>query len=223
MNKNLPMLIVMLTYDDRTVKNAYEIFEQNKDAKSEYWGFKEAPLSLEEMKKLYAFMKACGKRTVLEVVEYTEQAGLNGAKMAVECGVDLLLGTKYYDSINNYCKQHNLKYMPYVGEISKRPSILSGSIDDIIAEAKEYLGKGVYGFDLLGYRYTGDAEELNQRFVSEIDAPVCIAGSVDSYQRLDEVKMTGTYFFTIGSAFFDNKFDGSFSEQIDKVIDYMEK
>lgn len=47
-------------------------------------------------------MKACGKRTVLEVVEYTEETGLNGAKMAVECRVDLLMGTKYYDSINNY-------------------------------------------------------------------------------------------------------------------------
>lgn len=113
--------------------------------------------------------------------------------------------------------------MPYVGKISKRPSIFSGSIYDIIAEAKEYLGKGVYGFDLLGYGYTGDAAELNQRFVSEIDAPVCIAGSVDSYQRLDEAKMTGTWSFTIGSAFFDNKFDGSCSEPIDKVIDYMEK
>ncbi|MBQ1904503.1 MAG: hypothetical protein II168_09085, partial [Ruminococcus sp.] len=67
-----PVLVVMLTCDDETVSNAYEIFDKCKDSKAEYWGFKEKPLPLEEMKKLYAYMKSCGKKTVLEVVAYTE-------------------------------------------------------------------------------------------------------------------------------------------------------
>ena len=56
----------------------------------------------------------------------------------------------------------------------------------MIRQAKEYLAKGVYGFDLLGYRYTGDAVSLNEEFVRAIDAPVCIAGSINDYQRLNE-------------------------------------
>ena len=44
-----PILIVMLTYNDETVKNAYEIFDKCKNCKAVYWGFKEEPLPLPEM------------------------------------------------------------------------------------------------------------------------------------------------------------------------------
>ncbi len=221
--KNKPELIVMLTHNDCTVQNAYEIFDQCKNSKAQFWGFKEKPLPLNQMKELYNYMKACGKTTFLEVVAYTEKEGLEGAKMAKECGCDILLGTMYSDSINNFCKDNNLKYMPFVGKISGRPSVLEGTIDEMIEEANKYLKKGVYGFDLLGYRYTGDCVALNKKFVSEVNAPICLAGSINSYKRLDEVKDTSPWTFTIGSAFFENKFDGTFSEQIDKVCDYMNK
>lgn len=39
-----PELIVMLTYNDVTVSNAYEIFEQCRNTKAVYWGFKEEGL-----------------------------------------------------------------------------------------------------------------------------------------------------------------------------------
>ena len=41
-----PELIVMLTHNDRTVENAYEIFDACKDAKAKYWGFKEVCIPL---------------------------------------------------------------------------------------------------------------------------------------------------------------------------------
>lgn len=216
-----PELIVMLTKDDHTVENAYEIFESCKNAKNKMWGFKEKPLSEDEMKRLFDYMKSCGKTTFLEVVEYTEKEGLEGAEIAAKCGCDILMGTVFFDSINEFCKERGMKYMPFVGDVTERPSILNGSIDSMIKEAKEYIEKGVYGFDLLGYRYTGDAYELNSRFVNEVKAPVCIAGSVDSYKRLDEIKEISPWTFTIGSAFFDNNFNGSFEEQINKVYDYI--
>lgn len=222
MGKN-PELIVMLTYDDITVKNAYEIFEQCKNSKAKYWGFKEEGIPLEQMKKLYAYMKKCGKITGLEVVAYTEKECLEGAKMALECNCDILMGTVFFDSINEFCKENNLKYMPFVGEVTERPSVLNGTLESMIAQAREYLNKGVYGIDLLGYRYTGDAVMLNKRFVSEVNAPVCLAGSVNSYQRLDEVKDAAPWSFTIGSAFFDKKFGSDFCEQINSVCTYMEK
>lgn len=216
-------LVVMLTHNDKTVNNAYEIFEQCKDSKAKFWGFKEEPLDIEEMKKLYRSMKNAGKTTVLEVVAYSEEEGLKGAKMAVECGCDILMGTMYYDSINEYCKEHNLKYMPFIGKVKERPSILEGEIDEMVNEANSYLNKGVYGFDLLGYRFVGDATKLNKEFVSKVNAPVCIAGSINSYERLDELKDSNPWAFTIGGAFFENKFDGNFAEQINKVCDYIQK
>lgn len=219
---NKPELIVMLTHHDHTVENAREIFAQCKDSMARYWGFKEEGLPLDQMKDLFAYMKACGKTTVLEVVAYTEQACLDGARMAAECGCDILMGTLFFDSVNEFCRAHGLKYMPFVGRITGRPSVLEGTMEEMVAEAKAYLQKGVCGFDLLGYRYTGDAVALNRAFTAQVDAPVCLAGSVNSYSRLDEVKEAAPWAFTIGGAFFENCFGGTFAEQIDKVCRYME-
>lgn len=220
---NSPKLIVMLTHNDHTIENAREIFESCKNTKAEFWGFKEKPLPISEMKSLFSEMKSYGKTTFLEVVEYDEESGLHGAKIAKECGCDILMGTVFFDSINQFCKENNMKYMPFVGQITNRPSILEGSIEDMISEAKEYLAKGVYGFDLLGYRYTGDPVKLNNAFVQAIEAPVCLAGSVDSYERLDEVIEANPWAFTVGSAFFDEKFGTDFHKQINNVCNYMEK
>lgn len=214
-------LIVMLTYNDRTVENACDIFEKCKDSKALYWGLKEIGLPQNEMKKLCAYMKKCAKTAVLEVVAYDEDDCLNGAKTAVECGFDILMGTVFYDSVNDYCRKHDLKYMPFVGKVHDRPSVLEGSAEEMIEQAKKCLEKGVYGIDLLAYRYTYDPDDLIQKFVTQIDAPVCIAGSIDSYACIDAVKSSGVWAFTVGSAFFDNRFEGSFAEQIDKVYDYI--
>lgn len=221
--KTEPMLIVMLTCNDLTVKNAYEIFEQCKDSAVECWGLKEEPLEHEEMKKLFNYMKKCGKKTVLEVISYDKDKSLAGADMAVECGCDYLMGTVFSDAVNDLCKAHNIKYLPFVGGVSDRPSILEGNINDIIAQAKEYLSKGVYGIDLLAYRYNGNAVELIERFVEKIEAPVCVAGSINSYLKLDEIKRIAPWSFTIGSAFFENEFGDRVPEQIEKVLQYMKQ
>lgn len=126
--KNLPKLIVMLTHDDFTVPNAAEIFEQCRNSQADFWGFKEHPLPKKNMEELYARMKECGKTTFLEVVAYTESEGLEGAKMAADCGCDILMGTIFYYSINEFCQQHQLKYMPFVGVVEGRPSVLSGDM-----------------------------------------------------------------------------------------------
>ena len=222
-----PELIVMLTHNDMTVANAPEVFHECIDTKAKFWGFKEEGLPLPEMKQLYKDMKEAGKTTFMEIVAYTEEECLAGAKYAVECGVDCLMGTMFFASVEQMIHGAGIKYMPFVGQIEGRPSVMKGTIESTIAEAKALVATGkVDGFDLLGYRFVGDAPELNRRFVAEVqtdDIPVCLAGSVSSWQRLDEVKSTGAWAFTIGGAFFENKFDGTFAEQIDKVVDYMNR
>lgn len=216
-----PELIVMLTHNDFTVMNAAEVFEECKDSGAQYWGFKEHPLPLEDMKRLYARMKECGKTTFLEVVAYTEAEGLEGAHTAAECGCDVLMGTIYHDSINAYCQEHGMRYMPFIGHITGRPSILEGSIEDMLSEAETLKSKGVFGIDLLGYRYTADAEQLIATIVSNTDLPVCVAGSIDSYERLQFIKHASPWAFTIGSAFFEHRFGKEICEQIRRVCDFI--
>ncbi|MBR2877448.1 MAG: hypothetical protein IKC01_09930 [Clostridia bacterium] len=218
-----PELIVMLTYNDVTVENASEIFKNAKNSKAKFWGFKESGIPLNEMKSLFSEMKLYEKNTALEVVAYTESECLDGAKMAKECKCDILMGTCFFDSVNEFCKENNIKYMPFVGDVSGKPSVLNGEISDIIDEAKEYIKKGVYGFDLLAYRYTGDVKKLIETFSREINAPVCIAGSVDTYEKLQFLKEQPIWALTIGSAFFQNKFGEGFEQQINEVNNFLYK
>ncbi len=220
--RQMPELIVMLTHNDRTVPDAPELFAKSKQAKAAIWGFKEEGLPLARMQQLYASMREAGKRTALEVVAYTEAEGLAGARIAAECGVDYFMGTKCFPSIAAFCRQHGLKYLPFVGHIEDRPSVLSGSIDEMIEEAKDCLSLGAWGIDLLAYRYTGDCALLISRFCREVEAPVCLAGSVNSEARLDEVKRSGCWSFTIGGAFFEHRFGADFAEQIDRVAAFLE-
>ena len=54
--KNTSELIVMLTYNDCTVPNAAEIFEQCKETRARFWGFKEQGIPFAEMQALFARM-----------------------------------------------------------------------------------------------------------------------------------------------------------------------
>lgn len=218
-----PELIVMLTQNDRTIKNAYEIFEQCKESKAKYWGFKEKGLSRRQMKELFSYMKKCGKTTVLEVVAYTEKECIDGALTAIDCGCDILMGTMYFESVHNLLKEHSIKYIPFIGKVSQRPSILEGTVEEIIAQGEEISQKGVFGFDLLGYRYTGDINKLISEFVLHTKLPVCVAGSVDSYERLDLIKKVSPWSFTIGGAFFEHCFGECIKDQIDKVFEYINR
>lgn len=216
-------LIVMLTLNDFTVGNAAEIFNQCKDSKAKYWGMKEVPLPKEQMKALYAEMNEAGKTTVLEVVGYDEAEGITGAELAAECGCNILMGTVFSPVVAKICRQNDIRYMPFVGKLHGRPSILSGTISEIVEEALKAVEAGADGIDLLGYRYDGDQELLIRALCRELPGRVCVAGSIDSYRRIEEVKDAGASLLTIGGAFFENKFDGTFCQQINNVCTFLEK
>ncbi len=220
-----PKLITMLTYNDETVNNALTIFRECADLDCDFWGFKDVGVPEDRMKELVTVMKQAGKTTFLEVVSLTEEECLRGARIAVECGFDYLMGTVFFQSVFDYLKSHAKHYLPFCGKVTGHPSVVEGTIEDAIEEGKRLQKLEVAGFDLLAYRFVGDAEELARSFVKEIDLPVVIAGSIASTERLDRVKEYDPWAFTIGTAFFDKKFvpGGSFGDQIQAVLDYLNK
>jgi hypothetical protein len=220
-----PDFILMLTNNDQTVKNALELFMECKDTPVTHWGFKDVGLPIDEMVNLVKAMKSAGKTTYLEVVSLTEEEGLQGARLAIEAGFDILMGTVFYSSINQFLKDKPVKYYPFPGHVYDHPSILDGSIDEIVAHAKFLESQGVAGMDLLTYRYVGDAQKLLTKVVEATSVPIVSAGSIDNYQRLAEVWKAGATGFTIGSALFSKKFvpDGTFIDNILAVTDWMEK
>ena len=218
-----PELIVMLTRNDHTVPDAPEVFARCRQAKARFWGFKEDGLPLRKMQALSASMKEAGKTVFLEVVTYTRAESLAGARMAAACGVDVLMGTMFDREILALCRDAGIRYLPFVGRIHGRPSVLEGSLEEMLDQAGEAISAGAWGIDLLGYRYTGDAAALNRDFVARVPAPVVLAGSINSLARLDEVRQAAPWAFTIGSAFFDGKYGTDFAAQIDLVCDHMSR
>lgn len=217
-----PRLIVMLTHNDMTVGNAEEVLDQCLSSRASCFGFKEKPLALEQMQRMTRKVKSAGKTSFLEVVAYTEEEGLAGAQTAIDCGVDTLMGTVYSPRIQQLCHDHGLKYMPFVGKLEGRPTVLGGSIEEIVAEARHHLAQGADGIDLLGYRHGTSPERLVSEFSRQVEAPVVVAGSINSVERLDQVKQAAPWGFTIGSAFFEHCFGDSFFEQVNFVVDHIE-
>jgi len=177
------------------------------------------------MKRLVHEMKEAGKTTYLEVVSLSEEEGLRGAKIAVEAGFDILMGTVFFDSILDYLKEKPTQYYPFPGHVYSHPSLLDGTIEEIVSHAHLLDSKGVQGLDLLSYRYVGDAPRLLREVVKGTNVPSVSAGSIDSYQRLAEVWQAGAWGFTIGSALFDKKFvpGGSFLDNTLAVCAWLEK
>jgi hypothetical protein len=220
-----PEFILMLTYNDTTVKDALKIFRDCKDAPVTHWGFKDVGLPPEAMKTLVREMRDAGKTTYLEVVSLSEEEGLRGAKIAVEAGFDILMGTVFFDSILEYLKDKPIKYYPFPGHIFGHPSIMDGAIEEVVAHTRFLEVKGVPGMDLLSYRYIGDAPRLLTEVVKATNVPIVSAGSIDSYKRIAEVWQAGAWGFTIGSALFDKKFvpNGSFKENTIAVCKWLEQ
>jgi hypothetical protein len=220
-----PELIVMLTHHDQTVPDALDLFKRLKDYPITHWGFKDVGLPPREMQSVAAAMKDAGKVTYLEVVSLSEEEGLRGAHLAVDSGFDILMGTVFYPSIGEYLKDKPVRYYPFPGHVHSHPSILDGTIDEIVAHAVELEGYGVHGLDLLTYRYNGDAPQLLKQIVASTNTPIVSAGSIATFERINEVWDAGAWGFTIGSAFFEKKFvpDGSFEENVGAVCNWLEQ
>lgn len=216
-------LIVMLTHHDQTVSNALEMFNQLKDIAATHWGFKDVGLPPEQMKQVVRAMKAAGKITYLEVVSLSEEEGLRGARLAVELGFDILMGTVFFQSIADYLRDKPIRYYPFPGRIHSHPSILEGTIEEIVAHARQLESIGAHGLDLLTYRYTGDAPRLLREVVQATSIPIVSAGSIASYERISEVWQAGAKRFTIGSAFFESQFvpNASFKDNLQAVVDWL--
>ena len=218
-----PELIVMLTHQDRTVPNSLELFERTKDYPITHWGFKDVGLPADEMKKVVSAMKDAGKITFLEVVSLSEEEGLRGAHLAVQLGFDILMGTVFFPSISDYLKDKPVRYYPFPGHVHSHPSILDGTIDEIVTHARELESYGAHGLDLLTYRFNGEASHLLKLVVDATNIPIVSAGSIASFDRIREVWDAGAWGFTIGSAFFERQFvpDGSFEENVLAVCDWL--
>ncbi len=217
-------VIAMLTHNDKTIPDAQEVFEKNKQTKALCWGFKDIGIDVESSKQLVAKMKQAGKMTFLEPLVETEEECIAAAELAVLCKFEYLVGMAFYEKAADILKAGGVKYFPTCGKRAGLPRMLYGTVESIIADAKRILDYGVDGICLSVYRYKdGSPEDMAHEFVKQVNAPLIIAGGINNETRLDFVKALNPWGFTLGSALFTDDFGAERNpcEKLDYVKEYL--
>lgn len=220
--------IFMLTRNDQTVPDAMEVYEHLRDSDLRYVGFKDIGLPTAQLRDLATAMRADGREVFLEVVSEHADDERRSVEAALQIGVDWLLGGTHPDTALAILDQVGApgtagrpRYCPFPGRIVGHPSVLEGTIDEIVASARDLTARpGIDGLDLLAYRWDGDVPALVRAVVTASAGPVIAAGSVDSAARIEALAQAGAWAFTIGGAIFDRKLPAgpSIREQVDCAL-----
>ncbi|MEM2528981.1 MAG: hypothetical protein QXG40_06250 [Ignisphaera sp.] len=82
---------------------------------------------------------------------------------------------------------------------------------------------GIEGINLLLYRYTGDQKALLEKVVKELRLPIIVAGSIDNFQKIQELVKRNIWAFTIGGAILERKMASkkTVREEIIAVLDFI--
>ena len=193
--------IFMLTRDDRTVEDAESCLEVALKAGIRHVGFKDVGLPVERLKGLARAIREAGATSYLEVVSLDTDSEVASARAAVDIGVDVLLGGVRAAQVLPVIEGSAIQYFPFPGRIVGHPSILTGSVDEIVDSAVALASlDGVHGLDLLAYRSNLDGEALIQAVCDATAKPVIVAGSIASPERIRRVRDAGAAGFTIGTA-----------------------
>lgn len=212
--------VLMMTRDDVTVPDALQLYEEISDTGISHIGFKDMGIDISDQAELVRTIGDNDHASFLEVVDLTEEGEVKSATNAAQIGVDYLVGGTRIETTLELIKGTRVKYMPYVGDPVGHPATLTGEIDDIADQAKRAADLGVHGINLLAFRYRGNPLELTERVVESVDIPVLAAGSVNSFERIRQLRDAGVWGFTIGGAVMDSSMvNGGIAEQIRAVLD----
>lgn len=207
----MPEFIFMLTHHDQTIPNALAVYDEIHDLPLRYVGFKDVGVPNETLRELTSRMHADGRQVMLEVVSERVEDELRSVAAAAEIGVDWVLGGTHPDEALAALAAAgaNVRYCPFPGRVIGHPSLLRGTIEEIAASAQDLTARdGVFGLDLLAYRFDGDVEALVAAVVAASSGPVIAAGSVDSVERIRTLGRLGVWGFTIGGAVFEGRLPG---------------
>ena len=205
--------IFMLTRNDRTVADASQHLRTALSLGVRHIGFKDIGLPLDQLKALNGAIKAAGVTSYLEVVSLDRDSEVVSARAAVEIGVDVLLGGTRVDDVLPILRGTGMQYFPFAGQISGHPSVLEGTIGEIVQSAQALTAReGVHGLDLLAYRSQVDVPALIKAVCAAVSKPVIVAGSIDTPERIRVVKAAGAAGFTVGTAALDGKYPANGSD-----------
>jgi mannose-6-phosphate isomerase-like protein (cupin superfamily) len=216
-----PDFIFMLTRADRTISDASARLAEVLASGVKHIGFKDVGLPPCELRVLASTIRAGGAKLYLEVVSLDAESEAESARMAVELGVDCLLGGTRPEVVLPVVAHTGVRYYPFVGRIEGHPSRLTGSPAEIVESAKRLAAMdGVHGLDLLAYRFDGYAPALISAVCAAVGKPVVVAGSIDRVERIAAAVHGGAAGITVGTAALNGVFPAQ-SESLNDQIAFI--
>lgn len=214
--------IFMFTRQDQTVEDCLATFEAIKDVGVAHLGFKDVGVERETLRELNRRIKASGAVSYMEVVSTTSEDCLNSARVAVDIGVDRLLGGTQVEEILTLLQGSGIEYLPFPGRPEGHPTRLGGTPQTVADDCRRFAALGCAGIDLLAYRATeADPLDLVRAARGATAGTLVVAGSVDSPARIEALAAAGADAFTIGSAAFDGSFaprKGLLASQLSDIL-----
>ncbi len=202
--------IFMLTRHDRTVPEAIDHVATALQAGIRHIGFKDIGLPFAELRTIHRLIKAGGATSYLEVVSLDRVSEIASVRAAIDLGVDNLLGGTHVEDVLPLLRRTGIRYYPFAGRVSGHPSILEGSVAEIVGSARAIADQGgVDGLDLLAYRSHTDVETLIAAICAATDKPILVAGSIERPEQIATIRRCGAASFTIGTAALEGRFPGA--------------
>jgi len=216
--------IFMLTHGDKTVENCLDVLDEVLPLGLGHIGFKDIGVPGEVLHELTRRICEAGVTSYMEVVSETPEACLRSAHVAVELGVDRLLGGTDMAAITPVLEGSEIAYYPFPGFPVEHPTKLRGRPVDIAEHCRAFMANGAAGVDLLAYRATdADPIGLVKAARAALGAgELIVAGSIDCPEQVLALGAAGADGFTIGTAVFDGTFEpecDGIAPQIRAVLD----
>ena len=216
--------IFMLTHGDKTVENCLDVLDEVLPLGLGHIGFKDIGVPGDVLHELTRRIREAGVTSYMEVVSETPEACLRSAHVAVELGVDRLLGGTNMAAITPVLEGSEIAYYPFPGFPVDHPTKLRGQPDDIAEHCRTFMANGAAGVDLLAYRAT-DADPIDLVKAARAalgNGELIVAGSIECSEQVKALRDAGVDGFTIGTAVFDGIFESGcegVAPQIQAVLD----
>lgn len=221
-----PEFIAMLAKKDANVESIPEIIDACRGIPVSSWGFKSTGLSDEDILGISKCLNEAGKQVYVEVVTYTQEEYFRIAELAKSGLIYCVTGTIYDSAMHSKLKECGVKYIPIVGKTIGLNGVITKPLEDIVADAVRVCAEDTDGISIMAYRHLQlDGNEIIKAVRSAIpeQSKLMVVGSVNSFERIDNVIALGADFFSIGSALFNAQFvpDADFRSNLSEVADYL--
>ncbi|GAA3263689.1 hypothetical protein [Nonomuraea helvata] len=215
--------IFMLTRDDMTVRDCLELLDSLGDLHLAHLGFKDVGVDPATLTRLHRRIKDTGAASYLEVVSTSRDRALNSARMAVDLGVDWLMGGTWIPETLELLDGTGIGYLPFPGTPTGHPTRLGGTPQQVAEHCRRFEQAGCAGVDLLAYRATDAAPlDLVRAARRATSGRLVVAGSISSPGQIHDLAAAGADAFTIGSGATTGAFEprsGTLNGQLTAILD----